>query len=91
PALASDHPTPDLEAELRELALALRTGVAALSPRDATALSLTVHLGFGPTEVAAALGISYGNAKVVLHRARHRLRSALEQQRMLDGFDGSSA
>ena len=34
-------------------------------------------------EVAAALGISYGNAKVVLHRARARLRGALVQQQLL--------
>jgi len=43
-------------------------------------VSMVVHLGFGPDEVAAALGISRGNVKVVLHRARRRLRAALEQQ-----------
>ena len=74
---------PDVVTELRALADAIHEGLAALSPRDAAALSLVVHLGFGPEEVAAALGISYGNAKVVLHRARARLRGALVQQQLL--------
>lgn len=87
--LASDDPMPEVEAEVRDLAAALSSGVAALSERDAAALSLTVHLGFGPAEVAAALDISYGNAKVVLHRARSRLRAAMEQQQMLDAVVGT--
>ncbi len=73
----------DAVVELRALAEAIKCGLAALSPRDATAVSLVVHLGFGPEELAAALGISYGNAKVVLHRARTRLRGVLEQQELL--------
>lgn len=84
PELPSDDPDPELEAEVRQLAEAIQSNVAALSPRDATALSLTVHLGFGPAEVAAALDITTGNAKVVLHRARRRLRAALEQQALLE-------
>ena len=84
PELPSDDAEPHLEAELVALAAAIRAGIATLSARDATALSLTVHLGFGPAEVAAALDINQGNAKVVLHRARRRLRAALEQQALLD-------
>ena len=80
---ASVEAGPDVVTELRALADAIHEGLAALSPRDAAALSLVVHLGFGPEEVAAALGISYGNAKVVLHRARARLRGALVQQQLL--------
>lgn len=68
---------PDLVAEVRALATAIEAGIATLSPRDAAAVSMVVHLGFGPNEVAAGLGISYSNAKVVLHRARARLRAAL--------------
>lgn len=75
---------PDVTAELEALAVAVRSGMAALSGRDAAAISMVVHLGFGPAEVAAALGISYGNAKVVLHRARGRLREALVRQELLD-------
>ncbi len=81
---------PDEQAELRQLAVAIEQGVATLSSRDAAALSMAVHLGFGPEEIAAALDISYGNAKVVLHRARRRLRSALEQQSLLESVGGQS-
>lgn len=81
---AADDVSPDVAAEVSALAAAIRSGLAVLSPRDAAAVSMAVHLGFGPTEIAAALGISYGNAKVVLHRARARLRDALEQQELLE-------
>jgi RNA polymerase sigma-70 factor, ECF subfamily len=87
PSFRSHDPGPDVEAEVRELAEAINAGVAAVSARDAAVLSMTVHLGFGPAEVASALGISHGNAKVTLHRARRRLRGALEQQDLLGGQD----
>jgi len=80
----SEDEGPDVTVQVRELADAIRTGMAALSPRDASAVSMVVHLGFGPEEVAAALDISYGNAKVVLHRARARLRTAMVQQELLN-------
>lgn len=75
----ADADDPTLVAEVHELAATVRDGFVLLSPRDAAALSMTVNLGFGPTEIAAALDISPGNAKVVLHRARKRLRSALAE------------
>ena len=89
PSFRSHDPGPEVEAEVRELADAITSGVAAVSARDAAVLSMTVHLGFGPVEIASALGISYGNAKVTLHRARRRLRSALEQQDLLESQDRS--
>jgi RNA polymerase sigma factor (sigma-70 family) len=79
-----DH-GPELAAEVVALAAGVRAGWATLSPRDAAAVSMAVHLGFGPNEIAAALGITYGNAKVVLHRARARLRAALVQQELVSG------
>jgi RNA polymerase sigma factor (sigma-70 family) len=69
---------PELVVHMRWMAMTIEAGLASLSPRDAAALSMTVHLGFGPAEVAAALGISHGNAKVVVHRARQRLREAMQ-------------
>lgn len=72
----SRDPGPDLLAEVADLAARLESGMARMSPRDATALALAVHFGFGPADIAAALGITVGNAKVVLHRARRRLRAA---------------
>lgn len=68
---------PDELAELASLVQRVRGCIAGLSPRDATVLTLVTQLGYSPGEVASALGISSGAAKVVLHRARHRLRSAI--------------
>jgi RNA polymerase sigma-70 factor (ECF subfamily) len=76
-ALPSRHQAPPDHAELRDLAGLLEAGTATLPVRDATALSLVTHLGFGPTEVAAALGVTVGAAKVIVHRARRRLRDAI--------------
>lgn len=69
---------PAVVAEVRQLSAALQDQFLLLSPRDAAAISMAVNLGFGPTEIGSALGISYGNAKVVLHRARARLRAAVD-------------
>lgn len=71
---------PDEIAELSELADLLEGGVATLSRRDATAIALVTHLGFGPTEVAGALGVTPNAAKVIVHRARRRLRDAVSLQ-----------
>jgi RNA polymerase sigma-70 factor (ECF subfamily) len=68
---------PDGHVELNDLASLVNGCVAALSPRDATAITMTTKLGLGPSEIGAALGVSTGAAKVLLHRARHRLREAL--------------
>lgn len=83
PRFLSEDPGPDIEAEVRELAEAVNGGVVAASARDAAVLSMTVRLGFGPAEIASALGTSSGNAKVILHRARRRLRAAIEEQELL--------
>lgn len=64
--------------ELADLARRLESGMARMSRRDALVLSLAVQFGFGPGEIAEALGITPNNAKVVLHRARRRLRLAIE-------------
>lgn len=81
---------PAVVAEVQSLAAAIRTGVAALSPRDAAAVSMAAHLGFGPREIAAALGISHSNAKVILHRARRRLRTAAGLDDPANGGSGPS-
>lgn len=70
-------PSADELAELSELAHLVAGCVAGLSPRDATALSMVAHLGLGPAEVAVALGVTRETAKVIVHRARRRLRDAL--------------
>lgn len=77
--LTSDgQPGPDLMMEMGELADHLKGALAGLSRRDATAITLAAQFGFGPVEIGQALGISPNNAKVVLHRARTRLRAAIQ-------------
>jgi RNA polymerase sigma-70 factor (ECF subfamily) len=90
-ALPSDDRGPEEMAELAELAELLDVCVADLSPRDATAVYLVTHVGFSPAEVGAALGISSGAAKVVVHRARRRLRDALALRLMVRNPDVSCA
>ncbi len=82
-ALPSDDRSPEEMAELAELAELLEVCVGDLSPRDATAVYLVTHLGLAPAEVGAALGLSPGAAKVVVHRARQRLRDALALRLMV--------
>jgi RNA polymerase sigma factor (sigma-70 family) len=72
------EPGPDELAELAALAADVRAALDGLSRRDVVAVTLAAQLGFGPAEIAEALGITPNNAKVVLHRARRRLRASLE-------------
>lgn len=78
--VASLDPAPAMVAEVRQLAEQVRSGVAMLSSRDAAVLTMVTELGFGIGDVAAALEISHTNAKVVLHRARKRLRAHLDDE-----------
>jgi len=87
PVLATGDPSPDDIVEVRELVRQMTRHMVLLSPRDATVLSLVTQLGLGPEEVATALGITAGNAKVILHRTRRRLRTALEADQSLDNRD----
>lgn len=50
---------------------------AALKPLEFAALALTAD-GFTPKEIAGKLGITNGNARVILHRARDKAREVLE-------------
>lgn len=70
-------PGPDELAEVRELARQVHNGAARLNPRDSTLLAMVTQLGFTPTDVAGALGMSHTAAKVAVHRARQRLRNAM--------------
>jgi RNA polymerase sigma-70 factor (ECF subfamily) len=67
-------------AELAELSRLIAGGVAGLLPRDAIALALTTRLGFDTEDVAAALDLRPGAARVLLHRARRRLGDVLRLQ-----------
>lgn len=75
---------------LREVSSMVDGLVGGLSRRDAIALRL-VTLGFDVADVATALGIKHGAAKVVLHRARRRLRAQLVLQLLASGVASSCA
>jgi RNA polymerase sigma-70 factor (ECF subfamily) len=78
--LDAGEPGPAELAELAELADVVRSCVVGLSARDTAAVVMVTYLGFTTAEVATALGLSYGAAKVAVHRARSRLRRALSVQ-----------
>lgn len=52
--------------------------IDALPPRQADVIVLRDVEGWDPDEVCAALGISDGNQRILLHRARSKVRAALE-------------
>jgi RNA polymerase sigma-70 factor (ECF subfamily) len=55
--------------------------LATLEPADQELLRLNAWEGFGPSEAASVLGISSVAARSRLHRARRRLRLALDAER----------
>jgi len=71
-----DVTTEDL-VELRELAASVRISVGRLAPLDAALLAMVSLMGFTPTEIAGALGMTPTAAKVAVHRARARLRQSM--------------
>ena len=81
--LAATGPGPESLAEMRVLADQVQGCVAGLSRRDAAAVTMVTQLGFTPAQVADALGVTQGAAKVIVHRARRRLRNALALQLMV--------
>lgn len=78
-ALERPDPTRSVDegAVASEVRRVIAGGLARLAPRDATALSLELHLGLRPSEIAPVLDITQGAAKVLIHRARRKLRVAL--------------
>ena len=60
-----------------EAARTILAAVATLPPRDAQIIALRDIQGLSASEAAEQLGISSGNQRVLLHRARARLRALL--------------
>ena len=62
----------------RETLGVVKSAIEELPPAQRTVITLRDMEGWDPDEVTAALDISDGNQRVLLHRARSRVRSALE-------------
>jgi RNA polymerase sigma-70 factor (ECF subfamily) len=69
-------PEPQLLA--RETLQLVNDAIGELPPAQRTVITLRDVSGFGAEEVCAALGISEGNQRLLLHRARARVRARLE-------------
>jgi RNA polymerase sigma-70 factor (ECF subfamily) len=74
---SDDVVTTDDLVEIRELAGQVMVAIDRLSALDATLLAMVALMGFTPTDISTALGMSQTAAKVAVHRARKRLRQAL--------------
>jgi RNA polymerase sigma-70 factor (ECF subfamily) len=57
----------------------VHAAIETLPPRQAQVLVLRDVEGWEPEEVCAALNISDGNQRILLHRARSKVRAALER------------
>jgi RNA polymerase sigma-70 factor (ECF subfamily) len=62
----------------RETLARVRDAIEALPPRQANVLVLRDVEGWEPEEICAALGLSPGNQRILLHRGRSKVRAALE-------------
>ena len=80
---SSWHALPEDDLLGRETVDVVRRAVEELPPRQAQVIAMRDIAGFTADEVAMTLGISPGNQRILLHRARSKVRSVLE--RHLDG------
>ena len=67
----------------REAIEVVRRAVEELPPRQAQVIAMRDIAGFSPDEVSMTLRVTRGNQRILLHRARARVRTALE--RHIDG------
>jgi RNA polymerase sigma-70 factor (ECF subfamily) len=74
---------PDVALQDRETLHVAMRAIAALPPAQRTVIRMRDVEGYSSDEVCAALELSAGNQRVLLHRARSRVRAELEAH--LDG------
>ena len=77
------HASAEVTAQDRETLRVAMRAIAELPSAQSTVIRMRDVEGYSSEEVCAALDVSEGNQRVLLHRARSRVRSALE--RHLDG------
>ena len=86
--LRQNHPKTG-ESELKTLkipvkdhnmAMDMQTAMAAVAPKERKLLWLAHVDGFSHSEIAEILGVAEPSVRVLLHRARKKLRSLLEKQ-----------
>jgi RNA polymerase sigma-70 factor, ECF subfamily len=82
-AYPADWQAADVAVEGKETLRVALGAIAALPPAQQTVIRMRDVEGYSPEEVCAALDLSEGNQRVLLHRARSRVRAALEEH--LDG------
>ena len=71
------RPTPESVVTRRQLDSTVRARLIELPAREATAVTMASYQDRSPSEIADHLGVSVGNAKLIVHRGRRRLRHAL--------------
>jgi RNA polymerase sigma-70 factor, ECF subfamily len=74
------EPWPDARVESREMIALVREALASLPEAQRTVMSLRDVDGWESSEVCELLGISEGNQRVLLHRARSKVRAHLERR-----------
>jgi RNA polymerase sigma-70 factor (ECF subfamily) len=70
---------PHAQLETQEATAVLQAAIAALPARQREVLVLRDVLGLEPEEACSVIGVSDGNHRVLLHRARAKVRAALER------------
>ncbi len=73
-------PWPDALVESRELVTLVQEALTTLPEAQRTVMSLRDVDGWDSAEVCELLGISEGNQRVLLHRARSKVRGYVEQR-----------
>ena len=73
----------DVVVEDQETLRVAMRAIADLPPAQQTVIRMRDVEGYSSEEVCSALDVSEGNQRVLLHRARSRVRTALEEH--LDG------
>jgi RNA polymerase sigma-70 factor (ECF subfamily) len=76
---ANWHRRPDETLHQREALDIIVATISGLPPVQRAVIRMRDVEGCSPEEVCAALDVSEGNQRVLLHRARSRVRAALEQ------------